>query len=60
MKNSLCRPQARREIRVYGAGEFSAGRAVNCPESTVVIGYSGFPAPNIAPAVERLERAWTG
>ena len=47
-------------VRVYGAGEFSAGRAGNCPESTVVIGYSGFPAQNIAPAVERLERAWAG
>lgn len=45
-------------VRVYGLSEYYSFPSLNCPESTVVIGYSGFDSSDIDAAVERLETAW--
>jgi GntR family transcriptional regulator/MocR family aminotransferase len=46
-------------IRVYGLSEYYHFPDKNCPQSTVVIGYSGLHPDQINQAVELLESIWT-
>lgn len=45
-------------VRVYGLSEYYTASSQDCPESTVVIGYSGFDSSQIDAAVYKLEKAW--
>lgn len=46
-------------IRVYGLSEYYNSPTQDYPQSTVVIGYSGFNSDDIEIALKRLENAWT-
>ncbi len=57
-ESELIRNASAEGVRVYGLSEYYSFPVANRPESTVVIGYSGFDSIHIHSAVKRLEKAW--
>lgn len=54
----LIKSAGRRGVHVYGVSEYYSFSKVNCPEKTLVIGYSGMKKTDILLAVKELEEAW--
>lgn len=57
-ESELIKSAAKRGIRVYGVSEYYSFSKANCPEKTLVIGYSGMGKTDLLSAIKELEAAW--